>query len=338
MPVSFIWPAMLLLLLALPAALALYLRLQARRRRLAAAFGQAGLRAGTPGGRADWRQHAPPALFLAALALLVVALARPQAAVGLPRLEGTVVLVMDVSGSMAADDLEPTRLEAAKAAAQEFVRNQPPGVQIGVVAFSDNGFAVQAPTDDQAALLAALDRLTPQRGTSLAQGLLAALSVLAADAEQTAPRLYTNREPAPPVTPTPVPAGTYTSAVIVLMSDGENNENPDPAAAARAAADRGVRVYTAGLGSAEGTMLEVNGFTVFTQLDEARLQEIAQLTDGAYYRAEDAEALRAVYEDIARTWVTRTDEMEVTALLAGAGLLLLLIGAGLSLWWSGHLP
>ena len=125
------------------------------------------------------RRHIPPALFLAGLTILIVALARPQTVVSLPRVEGTVILAFDVSGSMAADDMKPTRMEAAKAAARDFVQRQPPSVQIGVVAFSDNGFSVQVPTNDQDAILAAINRLTPQRGTSLANGIRASLNAIA---------------------------------------------------------------------------------------------------------------------------------------------------------------
>src|SRR3990172_7727655 len=158
--------------------------------------------------------------------------ARPQTVVSLPRIEGTVILAFDVSGSMAADDMKPTRMEAAKAAARGFVQRQPASVQIGVVAFSDNGFAVQAPTNDQEAILASINRLTPQRGTSLANGILASLNTIAAGAG--APlQLSSNRSPTP--TPTPVPKGAYTSAVIVLLTDGENTVSPDPLAAAPAA-------------------------------------------------------------------------------------------------------
>ena len=184
-------------------------------------------------------------------------MARPQAVVSLPRQEGTVILAFDVSASMGATDLAPTRMEAAKAAAKDFVARQPSSITIGVVAFSDSGVSVQAPTNDQATVLSAIDRLAPQRGTSVAQGILASLKVIA-----TAPsgavrqrllhqRIAPRRRPSP--TPTPVPAGIHAPAVIVLLSDGENNEIPDPLAAAQAAADQGVRIYTVGIGSAAGS-------------------------------------------------------------------------------------
>src|SRR5947208_5814163 len=257
---SFIWPPMLLSLLLMPLGVALYLRLQRRRRRLAASYGSLGLVQEAAGRRLGGRRHVPPALFLLGLTLLAIALARPQTVLSLPKVEGTVILAFDVSGSMAADDLKPTRMEAAKAAARAFVQRQPRTVQIGVVAFSDSGFSVQAPTNDQEAILAAIDRLAPARGTSLANGILASLNTIAAADGRQTPRLYSNLTPTPTPTPTPVPKGTYAPAVIVLLTDGENTAPPNPLAAAQVAADRGVRIDTVGIGSAAGATLRVEGF------------------------------------------------------------------------------
>jgi Ca-activated chloride channel family protein len=334
---SFIWPAMLLFLFAIPLCVVLYIRLQRRRQRLVASYGNFGLLQGALGRQIGRRRHIPPALFLAGLAILLIALARPEAAVSLPRAEGTVILAFDVSGSMAAEDMKPTRMEAAKAVARDFVQRQPRSIQIGVVAFSESGLTVQPPTNDQEAILATLNRLAPQRGTSLGQGILSALNTIALDTEQP-PSLYTNLTPGPIATPTPVPKGTYTSAVIVLLTDGENNVSPDPFAAAQAAADRGVRIHTVGIGSAAGTPLRVNGFNVYTRLDEATLQGIAQLTDGAYYNAESQEDLRAIYDNLDLQLVIKPEETEVTALFAGAGILVLLIGGICSFLWFSRLP
>jgi Ca-activated chloride channel family protein len=332
---SFIWPAMLWSLLLIPPGVGLYVGLQRRRRRFLANYGGLGLAQEAAGRRLGWRRHAPPALFLSGLAILLVALARPQASVNLPRQRGTVILAFDVSGSMAADDMPPTRMEAAKAAARAFVERQPPSVQIGVVAFSDGGIAVQAPTSDQEAILAAINRLGPERGTSLANGILASLNLL--DAASASTSLLSDN-PTPAATPNPVPPGVYTPAVIVLLTDGENNEAPDPLAAAQTAADRGVRVYTVGLGSAAGALLHIEGFTVLSRLDEGLLQQISRLTGGDYYNAESAEGLRAVYEDLNPRLVIEPEWMEVTSILAGAGTLLLLIGGAVSLVWFGRLP
>ncbi|HWQ14460.1 MAG TPA: VWA domain-containing protein [Roseiflexaceae bacterium] len=327
---SFIWPPMLVSLLLVPLGAALYVRRLRRQRALRARYGSLGLvqAAGRPPGA---RRHVPPALFLAGLAILLVALARPQAAVALPRVEGTVILAFDISGSMAAEDLRPTRMEAAKSVAREFVQRQPPTVQIGVVAFSDGGLPVQAPTSDRQAILGAIDRIAPQRGTSLGQGILASLAAITA-----------RRDPA--ATPQGAEApeqgleAQRTPASIVLLSDGENTAPPNPLAAAQTAADRGVRIYTIGVGSAEGTTLEVNGFTVHTRLDEATLRQIAQITAGAYYRAGDEQELRAIYENLELQLVVEPEMMEVTGLFASAAILLLLAGAACSLLWFGRAP
>jgi Ca-activated chloride channel family protein len=334
---SFIWPVMLSFLVCIPLFALLYLVLQRRRRRFAAKYGSLGLVQGAMGRGPGIRRHVPPALFLVGLTTLMIALARPQTVLSLPKLEGSVILVFDVSGSMAAEDLKPTRMEAAKAAARDFVQRQPPSVQIGVVAFSDSGFVVQPPTNDQEAILATIDRLAPQRGTSLAHGILAALNTVAAGAGQVSP-VGDNLTAPPTPTPTPVPPGAYTSAAIVLLTDGENNEPPDPFAAAQMAADRGVRIHTVGIGSAAGTTLHVNGFTVHTQLDEATLQRISQLTDGVYHNAENEDDLRAIYADLGSQLVIKPEKMEVTSIFAGASILVLLIGGILSLLWFSRLP
>src|SRR5690349_10705423 len=168
---SFIWPAMLFLLLLVPLGVSLYIRLQRQRRRALVSYGSLGFVQAAAGRQLSWRRHIPPALFLVSLTILLLALARPQAVLSLPRVEGTVILAFDISGSMAADDLKPTRMEAAKVAARDFVQRQPSTVQIGVVAFSDGGLNVQEPTNDRDAVLAAINRLAPARGTSLANGI-----------------------------------------------------------------------------------------------------------------------------------------------------------------------
>ena len=347
---SFIWPPMLLLALTIPLGVALYLVRDRRRRRRIADFGTfarpgaVGTAGAAGGGRSAssgrMRRRIPAALLVAGLTILVLAVARPQSVVSVPRVEGTVILSFDVSGSMAADDLAPTRMEAAKAAARSFVERQPTTMLIGVVAFSDSGFSVQVPTDDQALILAAIDRLDPERGTSLARGILTSLTTIETADDDPAAGYYTNRSPDPDPTPapTPVPDGTYASAAIILLSDGENNQRPDPLEAASAAADRGVRIYTVGIGSAAGSTLEVEGFKVHSQLDEPMLRQIADITDGTYYAADDPDELSAIYDTIDTRLVIRPEPMEVTSLFAGAGLLLLLVGGLASLVWLGRLP
>lgn len=336
---SFIWPAMLVLLLLIPLGVGLYVRLQQRRQRLIVSYGTLGFVQGGAGRRLGWRRHIPPALFLVGLTILLLALARPQTVLSLPRVQGTVILAFDVSGSMGANDLKPTRMEAAKAAARDFVQHQPRTVQIGILAFSDSGFSVQAPTNEQEAILAAINRLTPQRGTSLGRGILTALNTIFIVNGQAQPsETYSNLTATPAPSPTPMPKGTYMPAAIVLLTDGENNEAPDPLAAAQTAADRGVRIYTVGIGSSAGTTLHINGFTVHTQLDEAMLQQIAQLTNGAYYNAANEEELRKIYDNLNTQFVIKPEKTEVTSLFAGASILVLLIGGTFSLVWLSRLP
>ena len=335
---SFLWPTMLFLRVFIPLLVVFYLILQRRRQRFAARYNSLGLAQDAAGHQPGFRRHLPPTLFLLSFAILVVALARPQTVVSLPRIQGTVILAFDVSGSMAADDLQPTRMEAAKAAAQDFVQQQPPSVQIGVVAFSDSGLAVQAPSNDQESILAAINRLAPQQGTSVANGILAALNAIQQANAVEPPHIYTNLTPVPSLTPTPAPQGNYTSAVIILLTDGENNERPDPLAAAQAAADRGVRIYTVGIGSPAGTTLHVNGFTVHTQLDQAALQQISQLTGGTYYNAQSTQDLLNIYDNLDPQLVVKPEKTEVTSVFAGASLLFLLVGGMFSLLWFSRFP
>jgi Ca-activated chloride channel family protein len=332
---SFIWPPLLWLLGLAPVGALLYLRVQRRRRLAAAQYGQLGLGFTAAAQRLGWRRHLPPALFLVGITLLLFALARPQMAVSLPRTEGTVILTFDISGSMAATDMQPTRMEAAKVAARAFVERQPPSVLIGVVAFSDGGLSVQAPTNETADVLAAINRLTPQRGTSLGQGIQAALNTLAAMNEETS---FLSDDTRPTPAPTIVPPGSNGSAAIILLTDGENNVQPDPLEAAQAAANAGVRVYTVGVGSPAGVNLDLDGFSVFTQLNEPTLQQIAQVTDGAYYNAASAEDLESIYTGLDLQLVVRPEDMEITSILAGLGMLALLAGGGLSLVWFGRVP
>jgi Ca-activated chloride channel homolog len=338
--VSFIWPPILLLLSAIPLAVALYIVRESARQRRVEAYGLLPVAAadGVPGQAGRLRRRIPSAFILTGLTILVVAMARPQSVVSVPRIEGTVILSFDVSGSMAAKDLEPTRMDAAKAAARAFVERQPPSVRIGVVAFSDSGFSVQVPTNDETLVLAAINRLNAERGTSIGRGIMTSLTTIATADADPAAGYYTNRSPDPTPVPTPVPKGTYASAAIILLSDGENNQQPDPIEAAGAAADAGVRIYTVGIGSAAGATIEVEGFKVHSQLDEPLLRQISDITHGTYYAADTSDELKSIYDSIDTRLVIRSEAMEVTALFAGAGVLVLLVGGIASLLWLGRLP
>jgi Ca-activated chloride channel family protein len=251
-----------------------------------------------------------------------------------------VVLAFDVSGSMAATDQSPTRMDVAKALATDFVQHQPPGIAIGIVAFSDSGIAVQPPSIDQAEVLAAIKQLGPQKGTALGQGLQAALHLVAIAEAGSSVDYYTNASPAPSATPTPapVPPGSHASAAVVLLTDGENNENPDPLTIAQQAADLGIRVDTVAVGTAQGADLDLNGFHVHSQLNEGLLQQIATLTAGTYFGTEATGTLTDVFAAIQPKLTVQPQTIELTGIAAGAALALLAVGVVASLVLLGRMP
>lgn len=335
---SFLWPFALFLLLLVPVLLVAYILLQRRRKKYAVRYASLTLVRDAVGRGPGIRRHIPPALLLIALTILIVALARPQTTVTLPNQSGTVILTIDVSGSMAADDVKPSRMEAAKEAARSFVQRQPPSVQVGIVSFSDNAFTIQPPTNDQDALLAAINRLQPQRGTAIGRGIIVSLNAIS-EGQGEAPAGFQSRfaTPTPMPTPTAMPKGQFAPAVIVLLTDGENNQPPDPIESAQQASDRGVRVYTVGLGSAEGTILHIQGRSIRTRLDEPTLQQIAQATGGTYYNAANEQDLVKVYQNIDTHFVLKTEKTEVTAIFTAVGIVILLLATGLSLLWFSRL-
>lgn len=328
---SFIWPWMLVTLLLTPALVGLYLHLRLQQQQAKADMGPLGIVQNAAGQPLQRQRHIPPIFSLIGLTLLFISLARPEMMVDLPRIEGTVIMAFDVSNSMLADDLEPNRMEAAKSAARIFIENQPSTIQVGVVAFSNGGLVVQPPTDDKAALLDTIDRLTPQGSTSLGQGIFNALNAIVGEPIPLDPEALAEGEPLPDI-------GSYTSAVILLLSDGENLEQPEPVEVAQLAAQAGVRIYPVGIGSEDGTVIDVDGYSVVTQLNEDTLQELASVTNGTYYQADDEERLRDIYNTIDLQLAIRGEMMEITALLAGLSLLFLLIGGSLSLYWFGRMP
>jgi Ca-activated chloride channel homolog len=329
---------MLLLLLLVPVLIVLYILMQRRRRRYAVRYASLSLVKEALGHGPGIRRHIPPALFLLSLSILIVAFARPQSVVTLPENEGTVILTIDTSGSMAADDVKPDRMEAAKTAARAFVERQPPSVQIGVVSFSDNAFMVQSPTTNQDAVIAAINRLEPQRGTAIGRGIITSLNAIAEQGGSEGPSTNGLPQPSPTPTPTAVPAGTYAPAIVILLTDGENNQWPDPLDVIQTAVQRGIRIYTVGLGSAEGSVLHISGRSIRTRLDESTLRQIAQVTSGTYYNASNASDLRSIYENLDTRLVMKTQKTEITAIFTGVGILFALFAATLSLLWFNRLP
>lgn len=348
--ITFQWPELLWALLGLPLLAVLYVWLLRRRKRATLRYASLSL-IKEAGQGAAWRRHVPPVLFLLALAAMFVALARPQAVMSLPSQQQTVILAMDVSGSMRADDVLPTRLEAAQAAARAFVADQPANTRIGVVAFAATAQLVQPPTRNREDVVAAIDRFQLQRGTGIGNGLVVALATLFPEVDLDIEALQGSRSPgnrarALPMLPRelenngssepkaePVPPGSYNEAVIILLTDGQRTTGPDPMAVAKLAADRGVRVYTVGIGTKEGTTIHFEGWSVHVKLDEDTLKSISTLTHGEYFQAGTAMDLKKVYETLNSRIVLETRQTEVTALVVAGALVLLLLSAGLSVLW-----
>jgi Ca-activated chloride channel family protein len=337
---SFAWPLALLLLVLIPLGWLAHRAIGERRARRAGVLALPGHVETGPAARV--RTALPATLFILALVAMVVAIARPQGTVALPVGQGIVVLAFDVSDSMSATDQSPTRMDAAKGIASDFVEHQPPGIAIGVVAFSDSGITVQPPSTDQAEVLGAIKQLTPQRGTALGQGLDAALNLIAITEAGSKVDYYTQSSPgptpAPTPTPAPVPPGSHASAAIVLLTDGENNERPDPLTVAQDAANLGIRVDTVAIGTAAGADLNLDGFHVHSQLDEAMLQQIASTTAGTYFGPDASAQLTDVYSAISPTVTIQNQTIELTALAAGASMALVVLGAMASLAFLGRLP
>lgn len=322
-------PWMLVLLVVVPAMVAAYVSARRGRARRAAELAEQGLVATSPSSRLGRRRHVPFGLFTVALTLLLIGVARPMTTIKTPRQEGTVILAMDVSNSMKADDVQPTRMEAAKTAARAFVERQPPEVRIGVVAFGDGAVVVQTPTNAHVDVLGAIDRLTTEGGTSLGQALVTSLSAIAGKPVTIDPEALASDS-------AQVDIGYFGSATVVLLSDGEETSRPDPVSVAEVASVAGVRVHTIGVGTPAGTVVQVDGFNVATALDSELLEEVASVTDGTYHEGDEADGLEAISESIDLRFKLVSEHTEVTGLFSAAGIVLLVAGALLSVLWFGR--
>ncbi|OGA40132.1 MAG: ABC transporter ATP-binding protein [Betaproteobacteria bacterium RIFCSPLOWO2_12_FULL_62_13] len=325
----FLWPEALWLLLAVPAFIGFYVSLLRRNKRKALRYANlAAVNAAAGAGR-SLRRHVPPILFVLGLVAIALAIARPQAVVTLPSRHQTVILAVDVSGSMRAADVAPNRLEAAKAAARTFAAEQPQGVRIGVVSFAGNATVVQAPTGSRDDVIAAIDRLSFQRSTAVGSGIIACLATIFPDAGVVTDDTHEKEKPLRK----PVPPGSDTSAAIILLSDGQSATGPHPLDAARMSADRGIRIFTVGVGTANGEVLRSEGWSMRVRLDEERLKKIAQMTGGEYFHASTAPGLKKIYQSLNARFVLEKQHVEIGALFAAAAILMALVSALLSLAW-----
>lgn len=355
---EFLWPIFLWFLLIVPLILAIYIWVQRRRRRYALRYSSLLLvkDAMTPG--AKYRRHIPAGLFLIGLTAMLFALARPQTVILVPKQEQTVILAIDVSGSMRTRDIYPSRIEAAKAAAISFVQLQNASTAVGVVAFSGTAQIVQAPTTDHDAVVAALDRLNVERSTAIGSGIIESLNAIYGN-------IYTDTfggqiaPTSPGGGPTPVPPGTQAPATIILLTDGANVQGPSPIDAAKKAADLGVRIFTIGVGNpnangggfAGGPPPSRGGFgggafggggRFFSgghfEVDVTTLKNIAETTGGQYFLATDANALKEIYQKLNGQLVFSTEKTEVTAIFTALGAVFLLAATAFSILWFNRLP
>ena len=340
---SFLWPSALWLLMLLPLLVLTYVWLLHRRKKNALNYASLALLKQAIGQSSRFKQHLPPALMLLALAVLLVAAARPTAVIRLPSAQETIILAMDVSGSMRAADVQPSRLVASQEAAKAFIAELPRHVRIGVVSFAGTAVGVQAPTQSREDVIAAIDRFQLQRGTAIGSGIVLSLATLFPDAGIDLSQITGQRlMPAPlgekqdPPKLQPVEPGSFNTGAIILLTDGQRTTGPDPLDAAKMAADRGVRVYTVGIGTTEGEIIGFEGWSMRVRLDEETLKSIALLTRAEYFFAGTAADLRKVYEGLSSKLVVEKKETEITALFAAAGTLLAVVAAALSVWWFGR--
>lgn len=351
---QFLQPYMLWSLLLLPLTMAGYLWLLKRKRKEVVRFPAVSWILKNIQTPSSWRRHVPPALMAVALGLLLFASARPMARVTLPADYMTLIMAMDVSRSMLAEDVEPSRIKAAQKAAREFLQDLPANVRVGIVSFAGNAQVVQHVTNQREELVAAIDRFQLQRGTATGSGLLLALSTLRPEANIDLEALLYDANPygfddtsggssaggarsldkKPAVKErAPEPPGSYQGGAIVLLSDGRRTTGPDPLMAARKAADLGVRVYTVGFGTPNGVIPGFQGYSFFARVDEEALKGVAKITEADYFKAGSAEDLRNVYKHLSTQFTLEKRDTEITALLAGAALFFIGLAMFLSARW-----
>jgi len=346
---TFLWPYMLWLLLFVPVLVLAYLYILKRRKKTAIRYASLTMVREAMEPRHSYRRHIPPVLFLLGITTILMAIARPTAEITLPTERDTIVLAMDISGSMRAADVIPDRITASQEAAIAFINEQPRTTNIGVVAFAGTAMLVQQPTLDRELVISAIDRFQLQRGTNIGGAILISLQTLFPEArfEMSSRDFWSGRQPRG--TPlgegangddpdfTPVEPGSFASAAIVLLTDGQATTGPDPIEIARMAADRGIRVFTVGFGSQDGEIVGFGGRSMRVQLDEETLRQVAEITRGRYFHAGTASDLSEVYRELTTEFIMETQRTEITAFFSAAAAMFVLISALLSLLWFGRI-
>ena len=343
----FQWPEFLWLMLALPLLVLLYVWLLRRKKKMALRYASLSIVKEAMGPGQSVRRHIPPALFLLAIAAMLFSAARPMAVITLPSTQQTVMLAMDVSGSMRATDVQPNRLVAAQNAAKSFLKELPRHVKVGIVAFAGSAQLAQLPTVNREDLVSAIDRFQLQRGTAIGNGIVMSLATLFPDAGIDMESMQTGRdrqrgfaidgEKKEKKAFTPVAPGSYTSAAIIMLTDGQRTTGVDPIEAAKLAADRGVRIYTVGIGTVDGETIGFEGWSMRVRLDEETLKAIATRTNAEYFYAGTAADLKKVYDTLSTRLTVEKKETEISGLLALVAAALSLFSAGLSLLWFNRI-
>lgn len=347
---TFLAPSMLWSLVAIPVLIGLYLYLQGRKKRAVVRYANIGMVKQALGYGAGVRRHLPPALLLLGIVIALAATAKPSAMLTLPSQQSLVVLAMDVSVSMRANDVAPDRITAARNAAKAFIADMPDTTRVGIVAFAGSAMLAQAPTFNREELNAAIDGFVLQRATAIGSAILMSLETIFPGVEfgQSLPEYQRYRrggqgrsldQPAPALEPAPmplVPPGSYKNAVVILLTDGQATAGPDPVATARLAANRGVRVFTVGLGTEEGEIAGWNGRRMRVQFDEETLKTIADLTAGKYFHAGSGTDLKEVYRELNTQLVSERQQTEVSFGFAAFAALLIILAGGLSILWSNR--
>jgi len=337
--VEFTWPVMLVGLAGLPLLLAGWWALRRYQARAAAAFADPHLLPLLHRGRNLRVPHLPFYLYLLAIALFIFASARPVGTILLPANRAAVILAVDMSKSMVATDLQPSRLEVAKQVAREFLRSIPRSAKVGLVSFSDYAQVLVRPTTQHQDVLEALDRLQPTQATSIGSAILTAVRALPGR-EQAGQELLMGQPgtlPVPPPTPSPT-AQPLPPGAILLISDGVNTFGVDPFQAAQVARRFEVKIYTVGVGTPQGSVQTVDGQLVFIPFDPTGLQQIAAIAGGRYFYPPSSEDLRRVYRELGRSFGWERERTELSALFAAAGGLAMVMGGMLSLVWYRRLP